>query len=231
MISIIIPVHNQADKIGATLQSILNQSYTDWELIVVDDGSTDDIKTVIEKWKEKFSTRRLYFFSKENEGSNPTRNFGFDHSHGEFVIFCDADIVMKKDMLEKMRAKLEEHPAASFCYSAFYYGRKIFRLCAYDEERLRRMPYIHTTSLIRREHFPGFDPAIRRFQDWDLWLTMLTNGHRGVWISEALFTAQLGGGHFSAWVPKITYKIMPFLPVVKRYKESMGHIKRKHNLS
>lgn len=230
MISIIIPIHNQADKIESCLKSILAQTFKDWELIVVDDGSEDNIKEIIQNNINLFPKDRFLFFSKQNEGSNPTRNFGFDKSKGDYVIFCDADIIMKENMLEKMIKTLEENPQASFVFSSFMYGKKLFRLFPYDKERLRTMPYIHTTSLIRRSDFPGFDPKTKRLQDWDLWLTLLEKNKTGVWIDEVLFLAQLGGGHFSSWLPSFAYKLLPWLSKVKKYKEAVNAIKIKHNL-
>lgn len=230
MISIIIPVHNQADKISACLASILQQSYKDWELIVVNDGSTDNIKEVMAKWSNNFIGKNFQFFSKVNEGSQLTRNFGFTKSSGEYLIFCDADIIMEPTMLEKMLKALEVNSEVSFAYSSFNYGKKLFKLFPYSTDRLRKMPFIHTSSLIRRRDFPGFDPNIKRLQDWDLWLTMMENSHSGIFIDEPLFTAQIGGGHFSSWLPSIAYKILPFLPAVKKYKLAVSKIKEKHNL-
>jgi len=230
MISIIIPIHNQADKIGACLQSILNQSYKDWELIIVNDGSTDNIITVIDQWYHHFLGKNLQFFSKINEGSNPTRNYGFTKSSGDYVIFCDADLIMEETMLEKMLNTLNNNPLASFAYSSFNYGPKIFRLFPYNAERLKQRPFIHTSSLIRRECFTGFDNNIKRFQDWDLWLTMLEQGKTGVFIDEVLFTTQLGKGHMSSWLPRIAYVILPFLSTVKKYNTAREIIKTKHNL-
>ncbi len=230
MISIIIPVHNQADKISLCLESIALQTELDWELIIVNDGSTDNIKFVVDQFISKHKELKISFFSKVNEGSNPTRNFGFAKSTGDFVIFCDADVVMNPEMLSKMKATLEANPEASFAFSSFYYGAKLFKLFPYEENRLRAMPYIHTSSLIRRSDFPGFDPEIKRLQDWDLWLTMLENNKRGIWINEPLYKTLLGQGHISSWLPKATYKIMPFLPSVKKYKAAVMTIKTKHKL-
>ncbi len=230
MISIIIPIHNQADKFSACLDSILKQAEKDWELVIVDDGSTDHLKELIEQYRTKIPEDRFHFFSKQNEGSNPTRNYGFARSKGEMVIFVDADVIMNEEMLSEMKKTLEIHPEASFAFSSFFYGKKLFKLFEYDEQRLKSMPYIHTSSLIRRTDFPGFDPAIKRLQDWDLWLTMLEQGHRGVWIDAPLYTTQLGGGHFSQWLPSFAYKLFPFLPAVRKYQKAVAAIQSKHKL-
>lgn len=231
MISIIIPVYNQANKISKCLDSILNQSYKDFEVIVVNDGSRDNMVEVLEKYKNTFHVMRyaLRVINQENQGSNPARNRGAQEAKGEYIIFCDADVVMQPEMLETMLNTLEANPEASFVYSAFFWGRKFFPLWAYDEQRLREMPYIHTTSLIKREHFPGFDDKIKRLQDWDLWLTMLERGHKGVWISKALFKVETGGT-ISSWLPKFAYKLLPFLPQVKKYDKAMRIIKDKHKI-
>lgn len=230
MISVIIPVYNHAGKIGQTFKALLAQTYSDWELIVVNDGSDDDIDRVIEEWRGRFPHGRFHYFPRPHEGGNATRNFGATQAIGDYLLFCDADLTLRPHMLEKMLATLQEHPEASFAYSSFKYAGKIFRLFPYDPDRLRRMSYIHTSSLIRREHFPGFDPEIRRLQDWDLWLTMLNNGHTGVWIDEPLYSSERDG-HISSWLPSAAYKLLPFLPAVKKYKAAHAVIKKKHGLA
>lgn len=205
----------------------MNQSYKDFEMIVVNDGSRDNLESRIKNYESRIENFKYIF--QENQGSNPARNRGAQEAKGEYVIFCDADVAMQPEMLETMLRTLKTHPEASFAYSAFIWGRKLFPLWAYDEQKLKEMPYIHTTSLIRRAHFPGFDNKVKRLQDWDLWLTMLEKGHKGVWINKALFRVETGGT-ISNWLPKFAYKILPFLPQVKKYNEAVRNIKEKHNL-
>lgn len=231
MISIIIPVYNQAEKIAKCLGSILSQDYHNFEVIVVNDGSKDNIGEILEAHRNLFKAVGLNFqvINQENRGSNPARNRGFKEAKGDFLLFCDADIIMKPYMLKMMRRALEKDPEASFAYSSFLWGKKLFRLWPYDPERLKKMPYIHTSSLIRREHFPGFDEKIKRLQDWDLWLTMLEQGRRGVWINKTLYKIETGG-MISSWLPAFAYKLLPFLPRARRYKEAVRIIKEKHRL-
>ncbi|MDA3839668.1 MAG: glycosyltransferase family A protein [Patescibacteria group bacterium] len=227
MISIIIPVYNQADKISYCLDSIIKQTYKHYEIIVVNDGSKDKISDVLNSYQRKFSTR-FKIINQENQGSNFARNNGFKFARGEFLLFCDADIVLREDFLEKMLHALKQS-GRSYAYSSHKFGFKNFSLWKFDEARLKQMPYIHTSSLIKKDDFPGFDENIKRLQDWDLWLTMLENGKKGIWIDEVLFEVE-SGGTMSSWTPSFTYKLFPFLPKVIKYKKSVAIIKNKHNL-
>jgi len=229
MISIIIPVYNQKSKIlEKCLDSISKQTHNDLEVIIVDDGSTAPHCVRAEIRNPKSEIRNLKIVRQNHGGANAARNRGFRESKGEHLLFCDSDIEMRGDMLEKMVQVLENHPEASYIYSSFKYGWKNFKLWPFDAEKLKKIPYIHTTSLIRREHFPGFDESIKRLQDWDLFLTMLENGYKGVWIPEYLFKIN-PGGLMSKWLPKFLYK-MPWLPSVKKYNEAVAVIKKKHGL-
>ena len=229
MISIIIPVYNQAEEIKKCFNSILQQSYNDYEIIVVNDGSSDNIDDVIKDYQDKFS--KFIYISQQNQGACITRNRGFEEARGEYIIFCDADAIMDPTMLKIMLQTLENNPHVSFCYSSFLWGKKLFKLWPYDVEKLKQMPYITTTSLIKKEHFPGFDKALKKFQDWDLWLTISEQGHSGIWIDQVLFKFQLSGTQtMSSWLPSFAYKFLPWLSQVKKYNKAKEIIKQKHNL-
>ncbi|MFA4833543.1 MAG: glycosyltransferase family A protein [Patescibacteria group bacterium] len=229
MISIIIPIYNQADKLHKCLDSILAQTYRDYEVIIVDDGSSDDVQKIIKKYEGKLIVKCQK--SKVNLGAPAARNRGFRESRGGYLFFCDADVVLASCALETMLMALKSHPEAGYAYSSFFWGRKLFKLGPFSEERLKQMPYINTMSLIRREAFPkgGWDESIKKFQDWDLYLTMLENGHKGFWLDKVLFKIK-PGGTISSWLPSFTYKLLPFLPKVKKYKEALKIIKSKHHL-
>lgn len=226
-VSVIIPVYNHAREIGPCLESIFNQTYHNFEIIVVNDGSTDDFAEHINIYKD-----RVKLINQENRGSNAARNRGFIESVGDLLLFCDADIKMGPDMIDAMVQSLDNHPEVSYVYSSFKFGFKNFKLWPFDEEKLKKMNYIHTTSMIRRQDFPGFDEKIDRLQDWDLWLTMLERGKKGWWIDEVLFRVRTRRhDKKSEWVPRFFYKIPFFKPrAVKEYFAAVKVIKDKHDL-
>lgn len=233
MISIIIPLYNQAKKLDICLKSIQEQTYENFEIIVVNDRSTDRLSKTISKFKKEFGIKIEFMHNQENHGAPYTRNKGFRRSKGEFLIFCDADVDLHHEALELMLEALKENPEASYAYPSFKFGHKLFKLWPFDAEKLKQMPYIHSTALIRRAHFPksGWDESLKRLQDYDLWLTMLEQGHKGVWVDKVLFQVQGGGHTMSSWLPSPCYKLCPFLPKVKRYKEAMAIVKEKHGLN
>ena len=230
-ISVIIPAYQHSKELPKCFESIFVQTLKPFEIIVVNDGSTDNTAEVLARYKD-----RIKIINQENNGANAARNRGFDESSGDFVIFCDADIIFEQDALEKMHKTLADNLDASYAYSSFKFGFKIFKLWPFDGDKLKQMPYIHTSSLIRREHFPRFDEKIKRLQDWDLWLTMLEKSHTGVWIPEVLFYVEPRKDGMSEWIPSFLYKIswpiLGFTPkAIEKYKTAEAVIKKKHNLA
>lgn len=232
MISVIIPVYNQANKIIKTLKSLEAQNYTDFEVIIVDDGSSDKLSEVVGEYLENSKmTNTFFIFKQKNLGAPVARNFGFKKSKGEFLFFLDADVVLSPQALQTYLDILSNHPTASYSYSSFYFGSKLFKLEDFSPERLKKAPFISTMSLIRRSDFPVemWDTNLKKFQDWDLYLTMLKHGHTGVFIPQPLWKATTGGT-MSSWLPSFAYKFMPWSSRVKKYNEALKIVKLKHKL-
>jgi len=150
------------------------------------------------------------------------------------VVFWDADVIGNSDMLKKMKKQLDQSVGASFVYCNYYFGSKKMPAQSFDAEKLKENNYIHTTSLIHKKDVLRWDESIKRFQDWDLWLSMVGKEKKGVWIDEYLFKAS-AGGTMSGWLPKCAYKKpWKFLPGIRsrveKYEEAKNIVKRKHNL-
>lgn len=107
--SVIIPVFNKALFIGETLNSVLAQTFTDFEIIIVNDGSTDESEAII----KGFNDSRIRYYYQENAGVAVARNFGIDKAQGEFICFLDADDYWYPNFLETMQSYIQKLPEAS----------------------------------------------------------------------------------------------------------------------
>lgn len=153
------------------------------------------------------------------------RNAGAVKATEQFLLFVDDDAVLKDGAIQTMMGALDWDLGATFAYSDVEMvlypgvpyphpgGRRSAR--PWNRDTLIWGNYVETTSLLRREAFPGFDPEIKRFQDWDLWLTISGQGHRGVYIPEVLLELHHFDLGITASVP---------------FQESFLAIKAKHRL-
>ena len=109
--SLIIPVFNRPNEIDELLQSLTLQTDKDFEVIVVEDGSTIDSKEIVEKYQEKLS---LSYFYIDNSGPGQARNFGAKHAGGEYLIVLDSDCIVPENYISSVRKELEENPVDAF---------------------------------------------------------------------------------------------------------------------
>lgn len=115
MFSVIIPVYNGAKFIDNAVNSVFSQTNQDWELIVVNDGSFDDTKTVLKKYE---NNEKVKVINQENSGVSVARNNGFSASKGEYIVFLDADDVWHNNHLEVMAELIAKNPGAGL-YGTF----------------------------------------------------------------------------------------------------------------
>ncbi|MEK7452169.1 MAG: glycosyltransferase family A protein [Patescibacteria group bacterium] len=232
-ISIIIPTYQHANTLVSCLDAIFAQTRKSDEVIVVDDGSQDNTQEVLKPYLD-----RIRVIVQTNQGAPTARNNGFCLSTGSFVLFCDADVFMQPNMLQDLELALIEHPEAAYAYSSFTWGWKLFSSFPFgDGTRLKQMNFIHTSALIRREAFSGFDPTIRRFQDWDLWLTMFEQGQKGQFVDRVLFHVMEVNRleRMSTWIPsfiiRLPWRFLGWKPKrVEKYDQAKQIILKKHGL-
>lgn len=228
LISIIIPVYNHTEHLPEVLLSLQKQTFSHIEIIVVDDGSDNPIARVE-------SPLPIVWLRQEHQGAPAARNFGFRYSKGNFVLFLDADVICAPDMIEKLYLALEKNTEASYAYCDYYYGVKRMVPGVFDEVRLKKNNYIPTMSLIRRTDFCGFDESLKRFQDWDLWLTMLKQNKTGLYVPGFLWRAFPSKSGMSSWLPSFAYRFpfryLPFFSMrVKSYESAKRIVEQKHGL-
>lgn len=121
MVSIVVPVYNAANYIEKTINMVCQQTYKDWELILVDDASRDNSIEIIESYIKKQGKRIRLIRKNINQGAAEARNTGIDASSGRFIAFLDADDVWMPDKLEKQVAYMERTGAA-FCFHSYEFG-------------------------------------------------------------------------------------------------------------
>lgn len=114
-VSIVIPVYNGGDFLEQTVQSVISQLFADFELLIVNDGSTDGTAKIARELQN--SDRRIYYYEKPNSGVSAARNFGLEKAQGEFVVFLDADDILLPDFLQSRIAFLLRNPQAGVCGS------------------------------------------------------------------------------------------------------------------
>lgn len=127
-------------------------------------------------------------------GANWARNEGFKQVSTEFVLFSDNDISWRSGAIQSLLDTLERHPECSYSYGAYKMGGDLLCWQPFNADELRQYNYISTMSLIRTKDFAGFDENIKRFQDWDLWLTMLAQGKIGINCGEEIFDTNIREG-------------------------------------
>ena len=199
-LSVVVPTFNRAHCLREALASIAGQSFRDFELIVVDDGSQDATQTVVERFPEV-----RYVCLEENSGVSRARNRGIAEARGEFVCFLDSDDLWKKDKLERQMAWMETHPACQVSYTDEIWIRNgvrvnpmkkhakhsgdIFRHC------LPRCIVSPSSVLMRTSLFEevgDFDESLPACEDYDLWLRMALR-YPFHFIEEKLIVKR--GGH------------------------------------
>jgi glycosyltransferase involved in cell wall biosynthesis len=176
--SIIIPTYNRLSFLKEAVESVLNQTYQDFELILVDDGSTDGTK----EFAAGLSSRLKYVYQ-ENSGPSAARNRGISESHGEFITFLDSDDLWLENKLQVEIDFLKANREAMVCYTDEIWIRKGVRVNPKNKHRkysgwifeqcLPLCIVSPSSVLMKREFFESvgyFDETLPACEDYDLWL-------------------------------------------------------------
>lgn len=198
MVSIVIPTYNRADKIERSIYSVLNQTYTDLELLVVDDGSTDDTRKVVEEIAAH--DNRVRYVYQENNGACAARNHGISLAKGEYIAFQDSDDEWRKDKLEIQLADMGRYNAdVCFCQmQRFNYGKEqsIFPIGLekiVPTEKMLSQSFASTQTILSRASVfqkHKFDESVRQMQDWD-WVIRAAQEYTFCFVDQALVNVYL----------------------------------------
>lgn len=132
LVSCIVPVYNVEKYLDKCIESIVNQTYKNIEIIVIDDGSTDSSPILCDRWKEK--DPRIVVIHKENEGASSARNVGLDNMHGEWIVFIDSDDYIHPQYVELLLNAVKKHNVLMACCSLdnVFYNHDISEFCEYN---------------------------------------------------------------------------------------------------
>lgn len=191
LVSIIVPCFNSAKFLDECLNSVYNQTYSNWEVIIVNDGSTDNTDSILEKWIN--IDQRFKYIKKENSGVAKTRILGIQNSKGKYLLPLDADDYISPTFLEKTVTVLDNDLNIEVVFSdvqLFGVKTEIFKLEKYSLKYLLQKNCIVSTALFRKETYDkvgGYCADLRSLEDWDLWISILKNGGEIYKINEVLF--------------------------------------------
>jgi glycosyltransferase involved in cell wall biosynthesis len=181
-VSVVIPTYNRAHLIGKAIQSVFNQSYQDFEIIIVDDGSTDNTEEIVKKFND---FRINYFFHKFNQGISAARNTGIKACQGKYIAFLDSDDEWLPEKLDKqMKIFEDESLEVGVIYTGNYYidekSKEIKKVnipkkkgYIYEDLLKAEVGLNVSTVLVRKECFKKvglFDKRIPTHEDLDMWI-------------------------------------------------------------
>jgi glycosyltransferase involved in cell wall biosynthesis len=188
LVSIIVPCYNQAQYLAETLDSVLSQTYCDWECIIINDGSPDNTEEIAKLYSEK--DKRFRYIFKENSGLSSTRNAGLRIVKGKYIQFLDADDLLQKEKIKLQVSFLEQNSEVDIVYSGSLYFLNSNLKETFVLGRAGMVPTINLdkdntdqiypflwrnvtticSTLYRRSVFklvPGFDENLKSLEDWD----------------------------------------------------------------
>ena len=203
-VSVVIPCYDQARYLPDAVGSVVAQTYTDWEIVVVDDGSPDDTAAVAARLASDFGDR-IRILRQANAGLASARNAGVVAARGRYILPLDADDMIEPTMLERAVGTLTAAPgvAVAFAqYQQFGEGLSIERLHEFDAALLSAWDYVPYCALYRREVWEaigGYSPAlVWGYEDWDFWLGAIERGYVMALIPEVLFLYRVRGDSMSS---------------------------------
>jgi glycosyltransferase involved in cell wall biosynthesis len=195
-VSVILPTYNCAKYLPESIESVLSQTCKDLELLVVDDGSTDNTKELMSRYASRPEVVYIY---QDHAGLPAARNTGLKRASGEFIAFIDADDMFLPIRIEKQLRVFDSRKNADIVYTAWRYF--------YDDDRRNSMPSPHAklsgdilfflkrsnfipivTAMVRRSSLGEirFDESLKSHEDWDLWLKLAGEGKNFFCLDEEL---------------------------------------------
>lgn len=193
-VSVVIPCYLQADFVAQAVESVVGQTYRDWEVLIVDDGSPDATAATAERLIAAHPDRSIRLIRQSNQGTPGARNSGIAASTGRYILPLDADDQLLPGMLEKTIAVLDADPTVAIAYTDYSMigiRRGPVRTRAWTLDELSFGNPLGNSSLFRRDVWAavgGYNPNMRGgYEDWDLWIAAAERGFAARRVAEPLW--------------------------------------------
>ncbi len=195
-VSIIVPCYNQAHFLSEALQSVLNQTYINWECIIINDGSPDNTNDIAQEWCKK--DNRFRYIKQDNGGLSSARNAGIKVAKGEYILPLDADDIIDINFLTNLIPELNQDSSLAIvsCYSKFFVNSvsNVVNKLKPKGSTYHYLLYVNqlvATSLYRKkcwEEVGGYDEQMKNgFEDWEFWISITKRGWEYKIKEEFLF--------------------------------------------
>lgn len=179
IVSIIVPCYNQAQYLNECLQSVFDQTFNDWECIIVNDGSPDNTEEIAKQWINK--DQRFRYYIKENGGVSSARNFGVLNSLGEYIIALDGDDKIGEDYVKLTIDEFEKDNSLCLVYSnANFFGEinQFWDLPAFELKSFLIDNCIYCSAVFKKADFlktGGYDEnLVYGYEDWEFWINLIS---------------------------------------------------------
>lgn len=198
-ISVIMGIYNCAATLGEAIECILNQTYSNWELIMCDDGSKDNTYEVAKSYYEKYPDKIILIKNKENSGLNATLNNCLKYAKGKYIARMDGDDLCGMDRFEKELNFLESHPEYDIVSTNMTYfddggifGQSESIEKPESRDIVKGTPFCHAPCMVRKRAYDevgGYSVGkkLLRVEDYHLWIKMYSKGYKGYNIQEPLY--------------------------------------------
>ena len=220
--SIIMPTYNRAFCICDAIDSLLNQTYQNFELIIVDDGSTDGTQELLQqRYKKELESAKIHYIFQENTGVCKARNMGLHHAKNEWISYLDSDNILAKDYLKTFAIAINKYMKNNLFYAKlicqsnkYIVGQKFNRKRLLSHNYIDLGVFVHHKDLY--EKLGGFDENMTRLVDWEL-IIRYTETESPIFVDRVVLLYNDFDGH-----DRISNS--------KNYDENLKYLKAKHNI-
>jgi glycosyltransferase involved in cell wall biosynthesis len=230
LVSVLIPCYNYGHFLAEAVDSALNQTYPNMEILVLDDASTDNTRQVAESYGN-----RIRYFALPHSGQPATLNTGLDQAHGEYFVCLDADNLLKPDFVEKTLACLSScrDPSVAFVYTArqlFGTRNEVVHPPAYDLARLKLRNFIDICVLARASDFRTVRYCVEKnlavSLDLDFFLSLAEQGKGGMLLDEPLTCYRIHGESFTSRATQRYHHVKNIQAVIQRHPALYSHLEK-----